>query len=47
MFISGDVMTAVPSAKPEVVLVLCRNGDILEVGTSDGGECPSGERGSS
>jgi hypothetical protein len=45
MFISGDMMTTVPSAKPEVVFVLSRNGDILEVGSRDGWQGFSGYRG--
>jgi hypothetical protein len=45
MFISGDVMITVPSAKPEVVLGLSRNGDILEVGSRDGWKGFCGERG--
>jgi hypothetical protein len=45
MFISGDVMVTVPSAEPEVVFVLPRNGDILEVGSRDGWKGFSGKRG--
>jgi hypothetical protein len=45
MFISGDVMITVPSAKPEVVFVLSGNGDKLEVGSMDGWKGFSGERG--